>query len=75
MQGPTSSTGSGAIIETERGLRVLTNAHVVQNQVLVEVRRFDGAHKFVATVEGVCHECDLAPLRVPRSRAVPQALW
>lgn len=64
MHGPTSSSGSGAIIETERGLRVLTNAHVVQNQVFVELRRFGASHKFVAEVEGVCHECDLALLRV-----------
>ena len=64
MHGPTSSSGSGAIIETERGLRVLTNAHVVQNQVFVELRRFGASHKFVAEVEGVSHECDLALLRV-----------
>jgi S1-C subfamily serine protease len=64
MLGPAPSSGSGAIIQTERGLRVLTNAHVVQNQVFVELRRFDASHKFVATVEGVSHECDLALLKV-----------
>jgi len=64
MHGPNSSSGSGAVIETERGFRVLTNAHVVQNQVFVELRRFGQSHKFSATVEGVCHECDLALLRV-----------
>ncbi len=64
MHGPNSSSGSGAVIETERGLRVLTNAHVVQNQVFVELRRFGQSHKFHADVEGVCHECDLALLRV-----------
>jgi S1-C subfamily serine protease len=62
--GPTNSTGSGAIIETERGLRVITNGHVVQNQVFVELRRFGSSRKFVAEVEGVSHECDLALLRV-----------
>ena len=64
MHGPTSSSGSGAVIQTERGLRVLTNAHVVQNQVFVELRRFGASHKVPAEVEGVCHECDLALLRV-----------
>jgi len=66
MHGPNSSSGSGAIIETARGLRVLTNAHVVQNQVFVELRRFGQSHKFAAEVEGVCHECDLALLRVKK---------
>ncbi|NUO47901.1 MAG: trypsin-like serine protease [Polyangiaceae bacterium] len=64
--GPTNSTGSGAIINTERGLRVITNGHVVQNQVFVELRRVGGSRKFQAEVEGVSHECDLALLKVPR---------
>lgn len=62
--GTESSTGSGAIVETSRGLRVLTNAHVIQNQVFVEVRRYGRARRFVAEVEGVGHECDLALLSV-----------
>jgi len=63
-RGPSSSTGSGAIVKTKRGLRVLTNAHVVQNQVFVEVRRHGLSEKYPAEVEGVGHECDLALLRV-----------
>ncbi|HEY6723955.1 MAG TPA: trypsin-like peptidase domain-containing protein [Polyangiaceae bacterium] len=63
-RGPSSSTGSGAIVKTKRGLRVLTNAHVVQNQVFVEVRRHGLSEKYAAEVEGVGHECDLALLRV-----------
>lgn len=63
-RGPSSSTGSGAIVRTKRGLRVLTNAHVVQNQVFVEVRRHGLSEKYPAEVEGVGHECDLALLRV-----------
>lgn len=62
--GPHNSTGSGAVILTNRGLRVLTNGHVVQNQVFVELRRFGASRKYVAEVEGVSHECDLALLRV-----------
>ncbi len=63
-RGPQGLTGSGAIVRTRRGLRVLTNAHVVQNQVFVEVKRHGRAEKVPATVEGVGHECDLALLAV-----------
>src|SRR5690606_32796831 len=62
--GAQASTGSGAVIATERGLRVLTNAHVVMNQVFVEVRRSGSSKKFTAKVEAVVHECDLALLAV-----------
>ena len=62
--GPASSSGSGAIIRTRQGPRVLTNAHVVENQVFVEVRRYGESHKYVARVEGVSHDCDLALLSV-----------
>ena len=63
-RGPVSSSGSGAVVQTSNGLRILTNAHVVENQVFVEVRRYGNSTKFVAEVEGVGHECDLALLRV-----------
>ena len=63
-EGPDSAVGSGAIIMTSRGMRILTNAHVVQNQVFVEVRRYGKSRKFEAIVEGVGHACDLALLRV-----------
>lgn len=61
-RGPENSSGSGAIVRTKRGLRVLTNAHVVENHVFVEVQRA-GTDKVVAEVEGVGHECDLALLK------------
>lgn len=63
-QGPSSCFGSGAIILTGRGPRVLTNAHCVQNHVFVQVRRYGNARKFVAEVEAAGHVCDLALLRV-----------
>jgi S1-C subfamily serine protease len=63
-QGPVSSSGSGVIVKTKRGLRILTNGHVVENHVFTEVRRYGLSHKFVAEVEGVGHTCDLALLRV-----------
>jgi S1-C subfamily serine protease len=61
-RGPQHSSGSGAIVKTKKGLRVLTNAHVVENHVFVEVQRQGASAKFVAEVEGVGHECDLALL-------------
>lgn len=63
-RGPALNSGSGAIIQTRRGLRILTNAHVVQNQVFVEVIRHGDSQKYTARVEGVGHECDLALLTV-----------
>jgi S1-C subfamily serine protease len=63
-RGPEHSSGSGAIVKTAKGLRVLTNAHVVENHVFVEVQRSGSAEKTVAEVEGVGHECDLALLKV-----------
>ncbi|RLB45888.1 MAG: serine protease, partial [Deltaproteobacteria bacterium] len=63
-QGAESSTGSGVIVETARGLRILTNAHCVQDHVYVEVRRYGRSKKHVATVEAIGHECDLALLSV-----------
>jgi S1-C subfamily serine protease len=63
-QGPTNCFGSGAIIETSRGLRVLTNAHCVADSVFAELRRYGKSQKFVAEVEALGHECDLALLAV-----------
>ena len=63
-EGPDTAVGSGAIVMTPRGIRVLTNAHVVQNQVFIEVRRYGKSRKFEASVEGVGHVCDLALLKI-----------
>jgi len=54
-------TGSGAIID---GKRILTNAHVVADQTLVEVQREGSGNTYTAAVEYVCHTCDLALLNV-----------
>lgn len=59
--GPKSWTGSGVIIA---GARILTAAHVVADQVMVEVRRAGSGRRYTATVEHVCHPCDLALLSV-----------
>jgi len=66
-RGPQNSSGSGAIVRTRNGLRVLTNAHVVENHVFVEVQRQGASEKFVAEVEGVGHECDLALLKADQA--------
>ncbi len=66
-EGPEAAVGSGAIVMTERGERVLTNAHVVGNQVFIEVRRYGKSRKFEAVVEGVGHVCDLALLKIKDS--------
>lgn len=58
------SSGSGVVIQTPRGLRTLTNAHCVENQVFIEVRRYGKTKKYVAEVEARSHSCDLALLEV-----------
>ncbi|MDX1388796.1 MAG: serine protease [Acidobacteriota bacterium] len=63
-EGVVSSAGSGLVVSTARGPRVLTNAHVVENQVFIEVRRYGKPTKYVAEVEGAGHDCDLALLTV-----------
>jgi S1-C subfamily serine protease len=63
-QGSESSCGSGVVVETSSGLRILTNAHCVQDHVYVEVRRYGLSRKYQAEVEALGHECDLALLSV-----------
>ena len=57
-EGSDSAVGSGVIVMTARGARV------VQHPVFIEVRRYGKSNKFVAEVEGVGHVCDLALLKV-----------
>jgi S1-C subfamily serine protease len=64
-EGPTASSGSGCVVQTQRGPRILTNAHCVENQVFIEVRRYGQSRRSTAEVEAIGHECDLALLRVP----------
>ena len=54
-------TGSGVIIA---GNRILTNAHVVADQTLLEVQREGSGVTHNADVAFVCHSCDLAILTV-----------
>ncbi len=57
--------GSGVIIE---GRRILTNAHVVESAVSIEVKRADGSERFPGTVEFISHDADLALVRVDDAR-------
>ena len=60
-KGINSVTGSGVIIGQQR---ILTNAHVVADQTLVEVQREGYGNTYTADVEFVCHSCDLAILTI-----------
>lgn len=53
--------GSGFVIDGER---ILTNAHVVSNARFLSVEKEDDPKKYVAAVEYVAHDADLAVLRV-----------
>ena len=54
-------SGSGAVI---RGNRILTNAHVVADQTFVEVQRYGERRRYIARVEAVSHQLDLALLAI-----------
>ncbi len=60
--------GSGVIIE---GHRILTNAHLVADQVSIEVKRQGMTSRYEAKVAFVGHECDLALLEVPEPGFFP----
>ena len=56
-----ASSGSGFVIDGER---VMTNAHVVSWARQIVLRRFQDPRPWLAQVEYISHECDLAVLRV-----------
>lgn len=60
-ENPSSSIGSGVVIS---GGRVLTGAHVVADATFIQVQKSSDPNKAVARVEAVCHDSDLALLRV-----------
>ena len=61
QEGVSSVSGSGFVI-TEG--RVLTNAHVIADAREILVRRPDQANPYVAKLEAVGNDCDLAVLRI-----------
>lgn len=60
-QTPSSSTGSGVVID---GQSVLTGAHVVANATFLQVQKISNPAKAIASVRAVCHDSDLALLEV-----------
>jgi S1-C subfamily serine protease len=54
-------SGSGCIIS---GNRILTNAHVVSNEIFIQVLKDGDSKKYTAKKEFVAHDCDLAILKV-----------
>ncbi len=63
--GTQAYTGSGVIIEGER---ILTNAHVVDDYVSLEVKRAGMTKRYAAEVTYLGHACDLALLTVSDPR-------
>jgi len=57
--------GSGFVIQ---GKRIMTNAHVVSWGRQIIVRKYQDPHPYVAEVEYVGHDCDLAVLTVQDER-------
>jgi S1-C subfamily serine protease len=53
--------GAGFVIA---GQRILTNAHVVSNSRFITIEKEDDPRRYVATVQFVGHDCDLAILKV-----------
>jgi len=56
-----NSGGSGAIVA---GRRILTNAHVVSDQAFIQALKVGDTRRYVATVEHVAHDSELALLKV-----------
>ena len=54
-------TGSGCIIQ---GNRILTNAHVVNQNTFIQVRKESSQKKYIAKIKTVGNDCDLAILQV-----------
>lgn len=63
--GTQAASGSGVIIE---GRRILTNAHLVDDAVGIEVKRAGSGEQFEAVVSFIGHDCDLALLAVADER-------
>jgi S1-C subfamily serine protease len=54
-------TGTGWVVSKDR---LLTNAHVVSNSRFLTVEKENDPKKYIATVEHIAHDCDLALLKV-----------
>lgn len=64
--GQTSSTSTAFPIQLATGeKRLITNAHSVELSALIQVKRHQQEHKYVAKVLCIGPDCDLAMLEVP----------
>ena len=54
-------TGAGFVID---GQRIVTNAHVVSNARFLSVERENDPKRYIARVQHIAHDCDLAVLTV-----------
>ncbi len=54
-------TGAGFVID---GRRVMTNAHVVSNVRFLSIEKENDPKQYIAHVEHVAHDCDLAVIKV-----------
>jgi S1-C subfamily serine protease len=54
-------SGTGWVVAPDR---LLTNAHVVSNSRFLTVEKENDPKKYIATVEHIAHDCDLAILKV-----------
>lgn len=61
MKNTSSSTGSGVVIKDNR---ILTCAHVITDQTFIQVQKNADPQKYIAKVEWVSHDADLAILKV-----------
>jgi len=59
-----SSTGSGVIISDNR---ILTNAHMASNAIFTEIQKSNDPKRYVATVQYIAHDCELAILKLKNS--------
>lgn len=64
--GISDTTGSGVVIQTEKGRFILTAAHIVADQTFLQVQRSgnEDANKYIASLYAISHDCDLALLQV-----------
>ena len=56
--------GSGFVIRTPKGKRIMTNAHVISWDKEIVVHRYQDPRPYVASVEFVGYDCDLALVAV-----------
>lgn len=63
-----TSTSSGFVVEYKDTVYILTNAHSVEYNSIVQIQRRGDSEKYQATLEIFANECDLAILNVTDKR-------